>query len=560
MKPQNLRQLEIFIQLITSGSIASCARALALPALHVARELDALEAAVGHKLFVTNRGYIWLTAAGRMTVDAVASMSGTRPLPWDSMRTPPGPLQCDEIMALHGKILARTTDSDWSGSADPDGLPGVRQADVAETKTLSSQDRQAEVAALPLPVDMIQDEQIRKRSGTRQTLTSFVANVARDALRGSHQATAAPPAIVPALPVANSASGMMRKFSKQHAALNHPDTQTGANFGDRANAGQPRPEGDHAAVPAAVTLEEHARDNVVAFPRRAPLAELTPSTQDIPLEPSQHGSSLKNSEPVIAVNVTFAIPPPAVRPKFALRFGYQARSDREITLRPSQSVPQVGPPPALIAPLKPIRLFAHPTIFGRFREALARFEKDHPNVKVDLTLHEGILFQPEHFFQRDVADIVFYYATGRAERFWSEPVWRGKVTLHVGKGHPLARLRQVQASDLQLAQPILLSQKSALRPILENVMLRSGIDLSNPVLETDNIFKIMSAIRRGDGYFAAFGPLASDLSTMDGMVRLNLAGGLEDIEIRQARSANLSLEPLTSALADHLLPNLAVKS
>lgn len=556
MKPQNLRQLEIFIQLITSGSIANCARALALPALHVARELDALEAAVGHKLFVTNRGYIWLTAAGRMTVDAVASMSGTGPLPWDNMRTPPGPLQCDEIMALHDKMLARATDSDRSGSADPEGLPGVRQADVAETKTLSSQDRQAEVAALPLPVEMIQDQQIRKRSGTGQILTSFVANVARDALLGSHQATAAPPAIVPALPVATLASGMTRNFSKQHAALNHPDSQTGANFGDRANAGRPRREGDHAAV----TLEEHARDNVVAFPRRAPLAELIPCTQDIPPEPAQHGSSPKNSEPDIAVNVTFAIPPPAVRPKFALRFGYQARSDREFTLRPSQPVPQVGPPPALTAPLKPIRLFAHPTIFGRFREALARFEKDHPNVKVDLTLHEGILFQPEHFFHRDVADIVFYYATGRAERFESEPVWRGKVTLHVGRGHPLARLRQVQASDLQLAQPILLSQKSALRPILENVMLRSGIDLSNPVLETDNIFKIMSAIRRGDGYFAAFGPLASDLTTMDGMVGLNLAGGLEDIEIRQARSANLSLEPLTSALADHLLPNLAVKS
>ena len=46
-----LRQLDIFAQMIASGSVAECARELAMQPSDIEREIDALETRLGHALF-----------------------------------------------------------------------------------------------------------------------------------------------------------------------------------------------------------------------------------------------------------------------------------------------------------------------------------------------------------------------------------------------------------------------------------------------------------------------------------------------------------------------------
>jgi hypothetical protein len=72
------------------------------------------------------------------------------------------------------------------------------------------------------------------------------------------------------------------------------------------------------------------------------------------------------------------------------------------------------------------------------------------------------------------------------------------------------------------------------------------------VLETDNLFDIMTILREGAGCFAAFGPLARDLGRMTGIRRLALERPLPAIEVRQALRAQPETNPAAVALAEFL--------
>lgn len=88
MVTPTLRQLDIFAQLVASGSLADCARDLDLPVDAVDEELKALEARLGHRLFDQDRGTVRLTAAGRKTVEAMQLLSETSPESWAEQQAP----------------------------------------------------------------------------------------------------------------------------------------------------------------------------------------------------------------------------------------------------------------------------------------------------------------------------------------------------------------------------------------------------------------------------------------------------------------------------------------
>ena len=87
-----LRQLDIFAQLVASGSLAECARGLDLAVEDVEDELQALEDRLGHRLFEQDHGTVRLTPAGRKTVEAMQRLSETPSAGWAGTETPAAPV------------------------------------------------------------------------------------------------------------------------------------------------------------------------------------------------------------------------------------------------------------------------------------------------------------------------------------------------------------------------------------------------------------------------------------------------------------------------------------
>jgi DNA-binding transcriptional LysR family regulator len=520
-----------------------------------------LEAQIGHKLYVINSGYIWLTHAGRMTIDAVSFLSGSKPPPWDELRIPPGPVEGPHFRALYQHFLKET---------EPDKVHNVETAAVTDTRAVPAQPSVREASE-------IEEAQIaiRASAGAKAApldngrfLQSYPAatNNVHEGLVPSAKGYAPAGDAAAFRSYSTPGSGEPNAGSRLRpvAPIDRASTGPGRHMptimeeikGRSERTGVPHAQKPISASDNVIVFRSH-RDSIDRSDGPVPSQ---PATAAGPEHPAARSTSDADAPPsadqqaqAVTVNVAFAAPVIPSKPSFALSFGYQARVT---AAQPITQPPTAGDKPRQSGPISagpPLRVYAHPSTFGQFREALEKFDKAHPNIGVKLVLDEDILFRPEALFDDDRADIIYYYATGRREDFYSRHVSRSALSVHVGSRHPLTRLASVNADDLLQAQPILLSYRNALQPILENTLLRSGVDLSSPALTTDNIFRIMKAVRGGEGYFAAYGTLSKDFSAMDGMAKLNCTGFLEETEIRQAVSNAGIHDRRIMALANYLM-------
>lgn len=89
MTSPSLRQLDVFAQLVASGSMAECADALGVPVDAIRRDMATLERRLGFPLFETADGAARLTDAGRKTVRAMALLSEQSEAQWRADDPPP---------------------------------------------------------------------------------------------------------------------------------------------------------------------------------------------------------------------------------------------------------------------------------------------------------------------------------------------------------------------------------------------------------------------------------------------------------------------------------------
>lgn len=92
MTSPSLRQLDVFAQLVASGSMAECADALGVPVDAIRRDMATLERRLGFPLFETAGGAARLTDAGRKTVRAMALLSEQSEAQWRADDPPPAPM------------------------------------------------------------------------------------------------------------------------------------------------------------------------------------------------------------------------------------------------------------------------------------------------------------------------------------------------------------------------------------------------------------------------------------------------------------------------------------
>lgn len=216
---------------------------------------------------------------------------------------------------------------------------------------------------------------------------------------------------------------------------------------------------------------------------------------------------------------------------------------------------EAGAPPSAPTPVpspahETIVLAAPAPVFGHFQDALAAFETANDDVAITLDLTVHLAGEAALALRRGKADIAYFYALGEVEGLHSRYGWSEQINLYAGEDHPLARRDSVPLQDLAITPTLAMDAHNGLRRIIDEAMARGGVEMGAPVLETDNLFDIMTILREGAGCFAAFGPLARDLGRMGGIKRLALERPLPAIEVRQA--VHPKGKPVASALADFL--------
>ncbi|MET0370059.1 MAG: LysR family transcriptional regulator [Sphingobium sp.] len=224
----------------------------------------------------------------------------------------------------------------------------------------------------------------------------------------------------------------------------------------------------------------------------------------------------------------------------------------------SQGTPESWAPPALdaVAPPEPARqsiLLAAPApVFGHFQEALAAFEAANEDIAITLDLGIHLATDAARAFARGTADIAYFYALEDPVDPPARYGWSEQLNLYVGDRHPLASAAAAPVEDVAAGGLLAMEARGGLRSITDAALARAGIDPVRPVLESDNMFDILAALRAGDGCFPAFGPLARDLGRMDGIRRLALDRPLPAIGIWQAVRPEAEGSVAVGALADFL--------
>ena len=221
---------------------------------------------------------------------------------------------------------------------------------------------------------------------------------------------------------------------------------------------------------------------------------------------------------------------------------------------PPATIPTAPPAPA--TPPEPARqtivLAAPAPIFGQLQDALAAFEAANEDIAIALDLHVHSAQQAMAALASGRADIAYFYAleepAGCASRYgWSEP-----LNLYAGAGHALARADSVSREDLAMTSMLTMEPHGGMREVIDAALAKGRVRALPALLESDNMFEIIAALRDGAGCFAAFGTLARDLGRIGGIGRLALDMPLPAIEVRQAVAPRAAEKPAVEALAEFL--------
>lgn len=219
------------------------------------------------------------------------------------------------------------------------------------------------------------------------------------------------------------------------------------------------------------------------------------------------------------------------------------------------ATPATAPPPDATPdapPRRAITLAAPAPIFGHFQDALAAFEGANDDIAITLDLAVHSAQDAAVVLASGRADIAYFYALEEPADLASRYGWSEPLSLFAGNHHALARSDAVSREMLALTPLLAMEPQNGIRRIVDAALARGRVRFGPPLLESDNMFEIMTALRQGAGCFAAFGPLARDLGRMSGIRRLALEVPLPAVEIRQAVGPHAAQTPAVEALAEFL--------
>lgn len=210
-------------------------------------------------------------------------------------------------------------------------------------------------------------------------------------------------------------------------------------------------------------------------------------------------------------------------------------------------------PPAPPAPQRQTIMLAAPApIFGHFQDALSAFEAANEDIAITLDLHVQSVTDAAAALREGRADIAYFYALEEPDAPPSRYGWSEPLNLYVGEAHRLAALDSVSRAALSVTPMLAFERGGGMRHVVDAALARGRAAMAPPLIESDDMGAVLTALREGDGCFAAFGPLARDLGRMSGVRRLALDMPLPAIEVRQSVAPGARDKAGVEALADFL--------
>lgn len=203
-------------------------------------------------------------------------------------------------------------------------------------------------------------------------------------------------------------------------------------------------------------------------------------------------------------------------------------------------------------PAHNIVLAAHPLIFSHFQDVLAAFEASSAGNGISLRLEGLSDAQVPDLFERGLADIAYFYTLREPAQFASRYAWSERISLFIAADHPLAAADAVFTDDLAEVPYLALDGNNLLRRLTEQALERTGLYCPEAVVESDNLYQLMTLVQQGKGYFAAIGAMARDFDKMRNIYRIPYAQGLPQIEVRQAIRPAMDSDEAVLTLAEYL--------
>jgi DNA-binding transcriptional LysR family regulator len=170
----------------------------------------------------------------------------------------------------------------------------------------------------------------------------------------------------------------------------------------------------------------------------------------------------------------------------------------------------------------------------RLSQVLAEFGLTHPQwqVEIEPTDRESAA----ETIALGKADLGFILTLEAAAPPGSTLIWREKLGLYAGRGHPLAGRVQVSPAELSAYPFIYLPKKYALRGVIQAALAKSGI-AGNPIaVQTDNPVLARRTLMQGKAIGCLFSHTVRDNVEKGDLIELPLGAAAPTVEVRLVAS------------------------
>lgn len=197
-----------------------------------------------------------------------------------------------------------------------------------------------------------------------------------------------------------------------------------------------------------------------------------------------------------------------------------------------------------------IRIGAHGFIAESLAKRLAGFQRDHP--EVDIELERRSYADVISGLQQSEIEIGYFLSRGPVAETESFVAWEEPLAFYAGTQHPLAGRAHIEAGDLAGTPFVYLPGRSHLRGEIISVLAEVGIRDCPAALTTDDHHLILENLSGGESFACMFADWVDPVLAETGVARLAFSRPIPPIQIRFAVRSAYRTDRTVGLLLDEL--------
>lgn len=183
-----------------------------------------------------------------------------------------------------------------------------------------------------------------------------------------------------------------------------------------------------------------------------------------------------------------------------------------------------------------IILGAHPYIMRYLQPGIDAFRDKHPDVTLELDIDGNLAPDFPQKVARRAVDLAYYFAFENdvleAKPFTATMALE-PLAIFMSRDHPIVTQSSVSCADLSALPVVHLSQRSALRALIDRALEAYGLGHPAVAVESDDYGLILTSVRRGQGFGCLFASTGDEIGGADAMVMLPMERPLPSLLIRR---------------------------